>query len=53
MFFVIFSAAEAEAEALKEAEEDSKPSKLDECKYYTSLTLGTFCIVRCEYSAKN
>lgn len=32
--------AEAEAAALKAAEEDNKPSKLDECKYYTSLTLG-------------
>jgi len=38
-------AAEAEAEALKEAEEGSKPSRVEECKYYTSLTLGTFCIV--------
>ena len=35
----------AEAEALRRAEEDAKPSKLEECKYYTSLTLGTLCIV--------
>ena len=37
--------AEAEAAAMKAAEEDSKPSKVEECKYYTSLTLGTLCIV--------
>ena len=36
---------EAEQEALKAKEDDSKPSKLEECKYYTSLTLGTLCIV--------
>lgn len=38
-------AAEAEAEALKDAEEGNQPSKLEECKYYTSLLLGTFSIV--------
>ena len=42
---IFITAAEAEAEALKEAEEGSKPSRVEECKYYTSLTLGTFCIV--------
>merc|ERR1712209_35947 len=35
----------AEAEARAKAEEESKPSKIEECKYYTSLTLGTLCIV--------
>ena len=43
--FSCFSAAEAEAEALKDAEEGNQPSKLEECKYYTSLLLGTFSIV--------
>ena len=43
--FPFFSAAEAEAEALKDAEEGNQPSKLEECKYYTSLLLGTFSIV--------
>jgi len=38
-------AAEAEAEALKDAEEGNQPSRLEECKYYTSLLLGTFSIV--------
>jgi len=37
--------AAAEAAAIKAAEEDNKPSKIEECKYYTSLTLGTLCIV--------
>ena len=37
--------AEAEAAALKASQEDAKPSKSEECKYYTSLTLGTLCIV--------
>ena len=30
---------------MKEAEEDAKPSKLDDCKYYTSLLLGFLAIV--------
>jgi len=37
--------ATAEAEAKLRAESESKPSKLEECKYYTSLILGTLCIV--------
>ena len=45
MCFPCFSAAEAEAEALKDAEEGNQPSRLEECKYYTSLLLGTFSIV--------
>jgi len=38
-------AAEAEAEAARALEDDAQPSRAEECKYYTSLTLGTFCIV--------
>jgi len=37
--------ATAEAEAKLRAESETKPSKLEECKYYTSLVLGTLCIV--------
>jgi hypothetical protein len=42
---VLTAAAETEAAERATAEKDNQPSKLDNCKYYTSLTLGTACIV--------
>ena len=36
---------EAEAAALAAAEEEAIPTPMENCKYYTSLVLGTLCIV--------
>ena len=36
---------EAEAAAIAQAEEDAIPTQMENAKYYTSLVLGTMCIV--------